>query len=80
MTDRRGRLMFAGLALAFLTLNFVWLRLDRSPATWDDAVYLSGSVSMYDTLTDSGVGAFLRKSLHVTTIRPPLITMLPAPV
>src|SRR5579884_741429 len=76
----RSRLALAGLILLFAGISIAWLALDRSPAAWDDGAYLSASISMYDTLTEHGVLAFLKKTLTITSIRPPLITILPAPV
>jgi 4-amino-4-deoxy-L-arabinose transferase-like glycosyltransferase len=80
MGSPANKLAFAALSLFFLGTAFAWLELDHSPATWDDAGYLTGSLSAYDALTDGGVVAFAEKSLTVTNSKPPLITLLPTPL
>jgi hypothetical protein len=76
----RARFVFAILSLFFLGTTVIWLRLDRSPPTWDDSFYLSNSLVMYDALTEGGLPAYARQSLTVMRIKPPLIALLPTPV
>lgn len=75
-----NKLTFVALSLFFLGTTFVWLQLDHSPATWDDAIYLNGSLSMYDALTERGIVAFARESVKVMRAKPPLIAIVPAPL
>ncbi len=68
------------LSLFFLGVTFAWLQLDRTPPTWDDAFYLTSSLTMFDALANGGLAAFGGSILRVMTIKPPLIAVLPAPV
>ena len=43
------------------------------------ALYLSGSLRIYDALTQRGIGGFFQEFQSIFTIRAPLITALPAP-
>ena len=54
--------------------------MDRTPPPWDEAWYLSGSLRMYDALTDGGVASYAREFFGVLGNKAPLITALPAPV
>src|SRR6266540_2637590 len=47
LEPRKAQLVFAVLTLFFLGTTFIWLRLDRSPAGWDDGYYLTNSLVMY---------------------------------
>jgi 4-amino-4-deoxy-L-arabinose transferase-like glycosyltransferase len=73
-------LVLAVLSLFFLGTTFLWLRLDRSPPTWDDSYYLTNSLVMYDALTDGGLPGYARQFLTIMAIKPPLIAILPTPV
>jgi len=46
LESRKARLIFVFLSLFFLGTTFIWLRLDRSPAGWDDGYYLTNSLVM----------------------------------
>jgi hypothetical protein len=76
----KARLVFAILTLFFLGTTVLWLRLDRSPPTWDDSFYLTNSLVMYDTLTEGGLSAYAKRFLTIMGIKPPLISILPTPV
>ena len=39
------------LGLVFAAATLLWLRLDRAPPNWDDAWYLTNSLTVYDALT-----------------------------
>ena len=43
------------LGLVFAAATLLWLRLDRAPPNWDDAWYLTNSLTVYDALTQGGL-------------------------
>jgi hypothetical protein len=76
----RVRPAFAALCVFFLGATLLWLRLDRSPPSWDDAYYLTNSLLLYDSLAERGVPGYARQFLTVMPDKPPLIAALPTPV
>jgi 4-amino-4-deoxy-L-arabinose transferase-like glycosyltransferase len=76
----KSHLIFAGLSLWFLGTAFLWLRLDRTPPSWDDAFYLTNSLAMFDAPSDGGLAGYASKFLTIMRIKPPLIVVLPTPV
>src|SRR3989442_11346504 len=69
----------AGLRLFFLATTAVWLLLDTSPPTWDDAWYLTNSLVMFDSLVDTGLLGYAKRSLTILGFKAPLIALLPTP-
>jgi 4-amino-4-deoxy-L-arabinose transferase-like glycosyltransferase len=63
----------------FASSTLLWVMLDRTPPTWDDAWYLSNSLTVYDALTQGGVVGYLAKLNSVFGFKAPLIAALPAP-
>ena len=47
------------LGLVFAAATLLWLRLDRAPPNWDDAWYLTNSLTVYDALTQGGILGYL---------------------
>jgi 4-amino-4-deoxy-L-arabinose transferase-like glycosyltransferase len=78
LAQRVQRLIFVCLALFFVGATAVWLALDRTPASWDDAYYLKNSFILYDNLADGGIAGFVSQFLHGMRTKPPLIAVLPA--
>jgi 4-amino-4-deoxy-L-arabinose transferase-like glycosyltransferase len=76
----KHRLAFLALCSFFVGTTFLWLRLDHSPPSWDDAYYLSKSLVFYDALSDGGLAGFSKQFLHGMETKPPLIAALPTPV
>ncbi|HEY6392142.1 MAG TPA: glycosyltransferase family 39 protein [Bryobacteraceae bacterium] len=76
----KRRLAFLALCFFFIGATFLWLRLDRSPPSWDDAYYLSKSLVFYDALADGGLIGFSKQFLHGMAAKPPLIAALPTPI
>lgn len=72
---------FAGAVLSavFAGATLVWLLLDRLPPNWDDAWYLTNSLTVYDSLAHGGIIGFLAKLNSVFGFKAPLIAALPAP-
>ncbi len=70
----------AMIAALLLCSTLVWLRLDRTPPSWDDAYYLSRSLDLYDTLSDRGIVGYAARFLKVMDTKPPLIAALPTPI
>jgi 4-amino-4-deoxy-L-arabinose transferase-like glycosyltransferase len=67
------------LAVLFAAASLAWLMLDRSPPTWDDAWYLTNSLTVYDALAHGGIAGYLTKLNSVFGFKAPLIAALPAP-
>ncbi len=76
----KHRLAFLALSSFFIGITFLWLRLDRSPPSWDDAYYLCKSLVFYDAFADGGLIGFSKQFLHGMDTKPPLIAALPTPV
>ena len=68
---------FSGFVFAASTL--LWVALDRTPPNWDDAWYLTNSLTVYDALADGGVAGYLTKLNSVFGFKAPLIAALPTP-
>ena len=62
----------------FAASTLLWLKLDRAPPNWDDAWYLTNSLTVYDALTQGGVVGYLTKLNSVFGFKAPLIAALPA--
>ena len=77
---RKTHLAFAGLSVFFLGTTLLWLWLNQSPPSWDDAYYLTRSLEMYDVLAECGLVGYARQSLAIMKTKPPLIALLPTPV
>jgi hypothetical protein len=75
-----ARLGFAAVSLFFLGINFIWLRLDRTPPAWDDSFYLTSSLVMHDALAEGGLPGYVRQFRTIMGTKPPLIAVLPTPV
>uniref|UniRef100_Q022F5 4-amino-4-deoxy-L-arabinose transferase and related glycosyltransferases of PMT family-like protein n=1 Tax=Solibacter usitatus (strain Ellin6076) TaxID=234267 RepID=Q022F5_SOLUE len=67
------------LAILFAATSLGWVMLDRSPPTWDDAWYLTNSLTVYDALAHGGIGGYLARLNNVFGFKAPLIAALPAP-
>jgi hypothetical protein len=68
-----------GLFAFFAAAACVWLRLNRAPPNWDDAWYLSNSLTLYDAWSDGGLLGLGRAFLKALGFKAPLITALPLP-
>jgi 4-amino-4-deoxy-L-arabinose transferase-like glycosyltransferase len=83
MASRRPQLrtvlLLTLIAAVFATTTLVWLYVDRTPPNWDDAWYLTNSLTVYDALTHDGLVGYLTKVESAFTFRAPLIAMLPTP-
>jgi len=73
------RLILLGLILFFVGATCIWVGLDRTPPSWDDAFYLKNSLILYDAFADGGVYGFIHQFLHGMKTKPPLIAALPVP-
>jgi 4-amino-4-deoxy-L-arabinose transferase-like glycosyltransferase len=69
--------IFLTVLLAGATL--AWVALDRLPPNWDDAWYLTNSLTVYDALALNGVAGYLAKLNSTFGFKAPLIAALPAP-
>ena len=66
------------LGCVFAASTLLWLKLDRAPPNWDDAWYLTNSLTVYDALTQGGIVGYLTKLNSVFGFKAPLIAALPA--
>jgi 4-amino-4-deoxy-L-arabinose transferase-like glycosyltransferase len=76
---RRGPLAATALFAIFAASTILWLKLHRAPPAWDDAWYLTKSLTAYDALRDHGVRAYLTKLDTAFGFKAPLIAALPTP-
>ena len=74
----RSSLVCGLLGCVFAASTLLWLKLDRAPPNWDDAWYLTNSLTVYDALTQGGVVGYLTKLNSVFGFKAPLIAALPA--
>jgi 4-amino-4-deoxy-L-arabinose transferase-like glycosyltransferase len=65
--------------LFFITINFIWIKIDKAPPMWDQSHYLLNSEILYHTLTSKGLYAFSRAFIDILQAKAPLITVLPIP-
>jgi hypothetical protein len=78
-TRFRQYLLFVLLCALFAGTTLVWLHLNRAPPTWDEAIYLSSSLRLYDALVERGIAGYVRAFESIFVFRAPLITALPTP-
>jgi Dolichyl-phosphate-mannose-protein mannosyltransferase len=64
----------------FAAATLLWLSLDRVPPNWDDAWYLTKSLTVYDSLTQHGLPGYLSSLNSTFGFKAPLIAALPAPL
>jgi hypothetical protein len=67
------------LGAIFATVNLTWVLLNQAPPHWDDAWYLTNSLTVYDALKRGGIVGYLTKLNSVFGVKAPLIAALPAP-
>jgi 4-amino-4-deoxy-L-arabinose transferase-like glycosyltransferase len=63
----------------FSATTLLWISLDRLPPNWDDAWYLTKSLTAYDALTAHGLAAYLSSLNSAFGFKAPLIAALPTP-
>ncbi len=68
------------LGIFFAGITATWLFLERAPAKWDDAWYLTNSLEMLDALVEGGLPAYTAKYFTLLRTKAPLITVLPTPI
>ena len=79
LPSSRDGALSAVLCAVCASATVLWLYLDRLPPTWDDAWYLTNSLTVYDSLAHGGIGGYLTKLNTVFGFKAPLIAALPAP-
>src|SRR4051794_41130345 len=77
---RSAELAGALLAALFAGATVLWLLLDRVPPNWDDAWYLTNSLTVYDGLVSGGIPGYWRELDSAFGFKAPLIAGLPAPL
>lgn len=68
------------LILFFVVSTALWLKLNHAPPQWDDAWYLTNSLTLFDSLGEGGLPAYGLSYLKILGIKAPLITVLPTPL
>ena len=63
----------------FSGTTLLWISLDHVPPNWDDAWYLTKSLTVYDSLTQHGVAGYLSSLNSAFGFKAPLIAALPTP-
>jgi hypothetical protein len=64
----------------FAATTLLWISLDRLPPNWDDAWYLTKSLTVYDSLAHQGVAGYLSSLNSAFGNKAPLIAALPSPL
>ncbi|HEY6393587.1 MAG TPA: glycosyltransferase family 39 protein [Bryobacteraceae bacterium] len=81
--DPARRRYLAGLAIliaVFIAVNGYYFHRSQTPTFWDDSAYLSGSLELFDSLTQNGVRGFVNTFGHLHPYLAPLICALPTPL
>ncbi len=77
--QHKEHILLVGLTCILLGTTVIWLALDRQPPCWDDAMYSTKSLVMFDALVEGGLAGYIKQFFSVLENRPPLITVLPTP-
>ena len=76
----RYRLALGILIVVICAANVLWIRINVAPPRmYDDAVYLTDSVKLFQTIQERGLAPFLRDCAEATKGHPPMIKILPVP-
>ena len=75
----RSFIIFWAIFFLFASVSLWWLRLHRAPPNWDDAWYLSNSLTLYDSWVGGGLPGLAKQFLAALGFKAPLITALPLP-
>jgi len=78
-TANKRFVVFWAIFLLFASASLLWLRLHRAPPNWDDAWYLSNSLTLYDSWVGGGLPGLAKQFLAALGFKAPLITALPLP-
>ena len=74
------RLALGILIVVICAANVLWIRINVAPPRmYDDAVYLTDSVKLFQTIQERGLAPFLRECAEATKGHPPMIKILPVP-
>jgi 4-amino-4-deoxy-L-arabinose transferase-like glycosyltransferase len=78
--ERRWDALCVTLVAFVLVAQILWLSQHRAPMLWDDSMYASGALELYDGLDASGVTGLVTRFIHGPTgAKAPLICLLPLP-
>ncbi len=67
-------------SLIFIFFTTLWIVIDNKPPAQDQAYYLTGAESLYQTLKDEGLLGFLSQTTTVLGRKAPLISISPIPL
>src|SRR5260370_25977633 len=70
----------AALVTLLAAVNLYYFHRSQTPTFWDDSSYLTGSLNLYDALTDRGIPGFATAFAHLYGNKAPLICALPIPI
>jgi hypothetical protein len=80
LSERRLAALSVIAVLLLLMLQIFWFSQNRAPMLWDDSLYATGALDLYDGLDANGVPGLLERFIHsLYGARAPLICLLPVP-
>src|SRR5260370_18418261 len=68
------------LIILLSAINVYYFHVSQSPTFWDDYSYLTGSLDLYDGLTNKGVPGLVHAFAHLYGNKAPLICVFPVPI
>jgi 4-amino-4-deoxy-L-arabinose transferase-like glycosyltransferase len=81
MDSRRASIAGVAVLITLLTsANIYYFHRSEAPTFWDDASYLTGSLELYDALTNKGILGFANSFAHLYGTKAPLVCVFPVPV
>jgi 4-amino-4-deoxy-L-arabinose transferase-like glycosyltransferase len=79
MRIEKHHLILISIILFFVSMDFIWFRMNQVPPWWDQAQYLRDSLNLYDKLTNEGVRSFYNAFTDTGKTKAPLISVVPIP-
>jgi hypothetical protein len=79
MRFEKHHLILISIILFFVSMDFIWFKMNQVPPWWDQAQYLRESLILYDKLTNEGVLSFYNAFTAAFKVRAPLIAVVPIP-
>jgi 4-amino-4-deoxy-L-arabinose transferase-like glycosyltransferase len=81
MDSRRASIAGVAVLVTLLAaVNVYYFHRSQTPTFWDDSSYLTGSLNLYDALTDKGIPGFATAFAHLYGNKAPLICVFPIPI
>src|SRR6266480_3569207 len=81
MDSRRASIAGVAVLITLLAaVNLYYFHRSQTPTFWDDSSYLTGSLNLYDALTEKGIPGFVAAFAHLYGNKAPLICVCPVPI